>query len=188
MLLNKLRNEIAVDNYENNREQAEPSKTINGQGAYSHLKFGCCTLDKVGCGVIAFYNVLRILRKRVCLADLILEMETNGTETIPFGFFGINPFRMKKVFSSYDICWERLFDPCICNEDRKDGAIYLVTFWNDPKNWFRGAHTVAVRDRKDYFEIYNKTNHLKTVAKVSELSQVCGKKALICGYRLFNKK
>ena len=145
-MIMKNRKKLAFENYENNQSQADPKKLINGQGVYSNFRFGLCTLDNVGCGVIAFYNILRLLKENVKLSDLILEMETNKTETVPYGFFGINPFRMKKMFSLYSICFESFFNPKRLTESREDGKLYFITFWNDPKNWFRGAHTVAVRD------------------------------------------
>ena len=138
--------------------------------------------------IIAFYNILRLLKENVKFEDLILEMETNRTETIPFGFFAINPFCVKKMFSSYGICFERFFSLSRLEKTREDGTIFLLTFWNDPKNWFRGAHTVAVRDRKTFFEVYNRNNQRKTVAKITDVSNICGNKALICGYRLWKEK
>ena len=188
MILKNIRKRIALDNYENNSQQGDPKKLINGQEAFSHFRFGICTLDRVGCGVIAFYNILRLLKKSVKLPDLILEMETNRTETVPFGFFGINPFRMKKMFSSYGIRFERFFKPKRLVENRENGNIFLITSWNDPKNWFRGAHTIAVRDRKTYFEVYNKTNQRKSVARITDVSEICGKSSLICGYRLWKEE
>lgn len=188
MILKNIRKRIALKNYENNKCQTSPKKLINGQGEYSHFRFGLCTLDRVGCGIIAFYNILRLLKESVKFEDLILEMETNRTETIPFGFFGINPFCMKKMFSSYGICFERFFSLSRLEKTREDGTIFLLTFWNDPKNWFRGAHTVAVRDRKTFFEVYNRNNQRKTVAKITDVSNICGNKALICGYRLWKEK
>lgn len=188
MILKNIRKSIALKNHEHNRNQIDPKKMINGQGEYSNFRFGLCTLDGVGCGIIAFYNVLRLLKKGVKLSDLVLEMETNRTETIPFGFFGINPFCMKKMFYSYGICFERFFKPKRLGEARDDGKVFLITFWNDPKNWFHGAHTVAVRDRKTYYEVYNKTNQRKTAAKINDISEICGKRSLICGYRLWTEK
>lgn len=182
------RKRIALENYECNSKHTDPNKLINGQGGYSYFRFGLCTLDQVGCGVIAFYNILRLFKKGIKLADLIFEMETNRTETVPFGFFGINPFSMKKMFSTYGICYDRFFNLKHFERTREDGSVYLLTFWNDPKNWFKGAHTVAVRDRKTCFDVYNKTNQRKTVAKISDISEICGKKALICGYRLWTEK
>jgi hypothetical protein len=119
-MIMKNRKKLAFENYENNQIQADPNKLINGQGVYSNFRFGLCTLDNVGCGVIAFYNILRLLKENVKLSDLILEMETNKTETVPYGFFGINPFRMKKMFSLYSICFERFFNPKRLTESRED--------------------------------------------------------------------
>lgn len=53
-------------------------------------------------------------------------MEINRTETIPYGFWGINPFRLKKMFSSYEICFVRFFYPKHLTETREDGNIKKV--------------------------------------------------------------
>lgn len=109
MILRNNRKRLALDNYENNRNQTDPNKLINGRDEYSRFRFGLCTLDRVGCGVIAFYNILRLLKENIKFSELIFEMEINRMETIPYGFWGINPFRLKKMFSSYEICFERFF-------------------------------------------------------------------------------
>ena len=126
MILRNNRKRLALENYENNRNQTDPNKLINGRDEYSRFRFGLCTLDRVGCGVIAFYNILRLLKENIKFSELIFEMEINRMETIPYGFWGINPFRLKKMFSSYEICFERFFYPKHLTETREDGNIKKV--------------------------------------------------------------
>ena len=71
MILRNNRKRLALDNYENNRNQTDPNKLINGRDEYSRFRFGLCTLDREGCGVIAFYNILRLLKENIKFSELI---------------------------------------------------------------------------------------------------------------------
>lgn len=185
MLFKKQRISIAEKNYAVNQSNPEPDDMINGQGALTGYRFGLCTLDRVGCGIIAVYNALRLLKTPVKFIDLIREFETNSTETIPFGFFGINPFSMKKYFETHFIAYS-IFHRIAWLEKMKDnGGVYVLTYWNDAKKLTKGAHTVAVLYINGKFAVFNLTNNKKDVALYDTAAEIIDDGLLIRGYQLY---
>lgn len=185
MLLKKYRTSVAEKNYAANQKNTEPKDFINGQSAYSAYHFGLSTMDKVGCGIIAVYNALRLLGEPVKFADLIREFETNSTETISFGFFGINPFAMKKYFQMHSIPYSKLRSIEELEKTKESGGIYILTFWNDAKKLTQGAHTVALCYREGKFTVYNRTNRGIQAAECSTAAEIVGNGRLIRGYQLY---
>lgn len=185
MFLKKYRTALAEKNLVVNQANEEPNAFINGQSAYSNYRFGLSAMDKVGCGIIGIYNVLRLLGSPERFTDLIREFETNSTETIPFGFFGINPFSMKKYFEAHHIPYSKIRGISDLDQQKKEGGVYLLTFWNNAQNWFKGAHTVALCYTEERFVVYNRTNSGREPVEYTNTADVIGNGLLICGYQLY---
>lgn len=185
MFLKKYRTTVAEQNYSVNQHNSETDQMINGQSAYSNYLFGLTTLDRVGCGIIAVYNALRLLGRREKLTDLIREFETNSTETVPFGFFGINPFSMRKYFEAHQIPYRKIFRVKGFDKAKEENGVFVMTFWNDSKNLMKGAHTVAFCYTNDQFVVYNRTNSNSESVKFENVVDIMGNGRLICGYRLY---
>ncbi len=187
MIFKKYRTKVAEQNFATNLLQAHPSGMINGQAAYSGYRFGLTTLDRTGCGIIAIYNTLHLLECPEKLPLLIRIFETNSTETVPFGFWGINPFSMKKFFSDCNLNFTKIrrirnLDTC-----KTEGGVYMLTFWNHAKNWVNGAHTVAVQYRNGQFWVYNRFNSVSEATVYSKAVDILQDGLLICGYCLTGK-
>lgn len=187
MFLRKYRTTVAEQNLAANLQNHEPDSMINGQSAYSSYTFGLSTLDRVGCGIIAIYNALRLLGSPEKLTDLIREFETNSTETIPFGFFGINPFSMKKYFEAQYIPHSKIYRMKALDKQKEEGSVYLLTFWNDAKHLTKGAHTVALCYTDGRYVIFNRTNGSREPAVFENAHDIIGNGLLICGYRLYGE-
>lgn len=185
MLFSKYRRKVAEKNLSKNRQNREPDEMINGQNEFTAYSFGLSTLDKVGCGIIAIYNVLRLLGRTVQFSDLIYEFELNCTETIPFGFFGINPFLMKKYFDAHQISYSEIHRMNTLESLKEEGGIYLLTFWNDARKWTKGAHTVALSYTGGKYVVYNRTNSGKGTMEFVNTHDIVGNGLLIRGYRLY---
>lgn len=185
MFLKKYRTALAEKNLAANQANEEPNALINGQSAFANYRFGLSTMDKVGCGIIGIYNVLRLLGRPENFTDLIREFETNSTETIPFGFFGINPFSMKKYFEAHNILYSKIRRISDLENCKSEGSVYLLTFWNNAKNWFKGAHTVALCYTDGRFVVYNCTNSMSEPVGYTNAADVIGKGLLIRGYQLY---
>ena len=185
MFLRKYRTTVAERNHAANQKNGEPNDMMNGQSSYSNYRFGLSFLDRVGCGIIAIYNALRLLGRPEKLTDLIREFETNATETIPFGFFGINPFSMKKYFKAQYIPYIKIHRMRDFKKHQEEGGVYLLTFWNDAKHWTKGAHSVALCYTDGRFIVYNRTNSNSEPMEFENAADVIGSGLLICGYRLY---
>ncbi len=186
MIFKKYRTLVAEKNYICNQKNSDPDRMINGQNAYSNYRFGLSTLNRVGCGIIAVYNALRMLNCPIVLSELIREFETNSTETVPFGFFGINPFSMKKFFEAHAIPYTKI--QCIQElmKFSEEGGIYLLTFWNDAKKLTQGAHTVTLFYTQGRFTVYNRTNNSSQAAEFAAAADIIGNGKLIRGYQLYS--
>lgn len=187
MLFKKQRISIAEKNYAVNQSNPEPGDMINGQGTLTGYRFGLCTLDRVGCGIIAVYNALRLLKTPVKFIDLIREFETNFTETIPFGFFGINPFSMKKYFEAHFIAYSVFHSIAWLEKMKDNGGVYVLTYLNDAKKLTKGAHTVAVQFINGKFVVYNLTNNKKEASIFDTAAEIIDDGMLIRGYQLYKE-
>lgn len=178
---NSIRSRIGNRNYENNSRLDQPNGFVFGQAILNQFRFGLTTMNKVGCGIVAAYNMLRLTGQPTAMSELILEFETNLTETIPFGFFGINPFSMKKFFTAHNISY------CILSGDniekcREEGGVYIFAFWIDAKNPFKGAHYVTAHFRNGKFEVYNLYNNSTGIRERVTVSEIIGDGRLIRGF------
>lgn len=185
MFLKKYRTTVAEQNYSVNQHNSETDQMINGQSAYSNYLFGLTTLDRVGCGIIAVYNALRLLGRPKKLTNLIREFETNNTETIPFGFFGINPFSMRKYYEAHQIPYRKIFRVKEFDKAKEENGVFVMTFWNDSKNLMKGAHTVTFCCINNQFDVFNRTNGNSESVKFDNAGDIIGNGRLICGYRLY---
>lgn len=180
-LWTKFRSKIGNRNYEHNRNFEQPKGFLFGQAVLNCFRFGLTTMDKVGCGIVAAYNALRLLGQPAALPELILEFETNGTETIPFGFLGINPFSLNKFFTahntSYCILSGKNVEKC-----REEGGVYIFVFFLDAKNPFEGAHYVTAQFRNGEFEVYNLYNNCTGILKRKTVSEIVENGRLIRGF------
>lgn len=184
MFLKKFRTKTAEKNLAVNKKNIEPEGMINGQGELSDYRFGLSTMDKVGCGIIAIYNALRLLGREEGFTELIREFETNSTETIPFGFFGINSFSMTKFFKARSISYTKLHSINDIVRHTEEGGIYIFTFFNNRKKLTEGAHTVALQYSDGFYTVYNLTNGRKEPVSFTDAAEIIGDGLLILGYRL----
>lgn len=184
MLFEKCRTKVADKNYVVNKAIEEPDGFINGQALFSTYRFGFCTLDEVGCGIIAIYNMLRMFGTPQKLADLIREFETNSTETVPFGFWGINPYSLKKYFNKYYIPYSKINRISQLDKMKSDGGIYLLTYWNNAKKLTAGAHTVALCCIDNEYVVFNLSNRKTSVSKFKNAADIIGNGKLIRGYQV----
>jgi hypothetical protein len=178
---------LANNNYASNQKNSDPAGIINGQADFLNYRFGLFSLDEVGCGIIAIYNVLHLLGMPKKLTDLIREFETNSTETVPFGILGINPFSIKKYFKHQRIPYSKICRMKDLDKQKEEGGVYLLTFWNDAKHLTKGAHTVALCYTGGRFVVYNRTNGSRETAEFENAIDIIGNGLLIRGYRLYGE-
>lgn len=187
MLFKKHRHSIAERNYRENQTLENHVAIINGQGRFDKYRFGLSSINRVGCGIIAIHNSLCLLEEKSDFTNLIREFETNKTETIPFGFWGINPFSMKKFFDTHSISYKKIYSSSSLEKEIAEGGIYVITFWNDKKRISSGAHSVALNYINGKFRVFNSGNYKTDYSECSTVKEILGNGFYIHGYRLFPK-
>ncbi len=154
----------AFINRSKNKKQKEPEEYIYYQGDYSKYKFGFRSFSENGCGVVAAYNVLYGLGKRIPLYELIFQFDLQGGKVLG-GVLGADPSYFPKLFNNYGFSCKSLSSyKDICEVGQKTFNSYtaeskekwiIVCAWNG-SSVFDGAHYVAAKISKEgKFLVYN---------------------------------
>ncbi len=161
------RDRAIKENHEHNLKAAESYRMsfqrnggfIENQSELKNLRFGLCSLDYCGCGIIAACNALNALDSEgedtgLRLAGLIREFEEDGAAFA--GQFGLSP---KAI---YDHMRMRFGDRAAFRGDagrlnktaRLDelfgpGSVFIITIMNDRNNILKMLHTMCVTREGD---------------------------------------
>lgn len=74
--------------------------TNQNDSFYNTIKFGVKPISSNGCEIMATYNMLRYLKRKIPFANLIYYFETKN---LVFGLLGAWPTHLKKLFSTLGI-------------------------------------------------------------------------------------
>ncbi|MCR4898825.1 MAG: hypothetical protein K5892_06315 [Acholeplasmatales bacterium] len=147
-----------------NKKQKEPTGYIYDQDDYSKFRFGFRSFSENGCGVVAAYNVLYGLGKRIPLSELIFLFDLQGGKVLG-GVLGADPSYFPKLFNNYGFSCKSLSSYKGIREvgqrtfnsytsESKEKWI-IVCAWNG-NSVFDGAHYVAAKISKEgKFLVYN---------------------------------
>lgn len=107
-------------------EQSDDPKFIFGQGSLVGQKLYAAKANLTACEVISVYNALIFLGRPRRFEIVKREFFRRGALTLWFfGFFGGNPYSIKRVLNSFDIAYETV-PP---DEMNRDGE-YIISFFN----------------------------------------------------------
>ena len=155
------------------------------------MKYGTHYIEKVGCEIVATYNIMAFLKKKPDFAKIILEFELNNmyyfTST---GKYGTDPEDLYKYFNAHNVKYSKYtsrskFDKNMSSGKNKCG---IFSYWNKKKNsykiyfWNEGLHTVAYKydSKKKKYYVYNFGN--KTTYSKKELTNILDEHRFIIGY------
>lgn len=107
-------------------EQPDDPKFIFGQGSLAGQKLYAAKANLTACEVISVYNALIYLGRSKSFETVRREFFRRGALTLWFfGFFGGNPYSIKRALNSYDIAYETVSH----DEMNRDGE-YIISFFN----------------------------------------------------------
>ena len=148
----------AISNYKSNsKKESKLTYTdgyINSQSSLTGWSLGYEQLSKCGCEVISVYNALKACGKPYKLSELILYFEVCGYVML-YGYFGSNPTKLWKAFSSLNIKYYSSFTLSVIENKLKKSKCGIVSCWNNPIK--TGLHTFMVKydKSKKLFTSYN---------------------------------
>ncbi len=122
---------LSVNNYNHNKKQsiaqaALKNDLINYQKNMENYKFGTFRLSYNGCGVIATYNILKLLGKEENLEDIIREYDIYGSNF--FGLFGTNPLGVKRFFNRRGADVKFIFDKNKFENEAKKSKLSMFVY------------------------------------------------------------
>lgn len=107
-------------------EQPDDPKFIFGQGSFAGQKLYVAKANLTACEVISVYNALIYLGRPKRFETVRREFLRCGALTLWFfGFFGGNPYSIKRVLNSFDIAYETVSH----DQMTRDGE-YIISFFN----------------------------------------------------------
>jgi hypothetical protein len=171
-------------NYEHNKKNTAPTDYINNQntGNYHNWKFGLSTMDKNGWGVIATYNLLKMLGDTKNLADIAYEIESKSG-TLVLGFFGTDPTHFGEYFKGKNkktTAYASLDALEKAAKNMSESQRLILTKWNE-SSVLKGAHVVAVKKSGNYYTVYNPNGYGKS-DDFNTLKAYIKEGSLIIGY------
>ena len=142
-----------ITNYANNYSGG----LMNGQKSFGELRFGIHSIGINGCGIVATYNALHIMKLNPNFADIAAEYEAYHGELL-WGIFGLKTSHLVDFFERRSDIHTLITD----NPDNYDvisavSDVTIVEYWNDENNipW-SGAHYVAfIRNADGSITVYN---------------------------------
>ena len=118
------------------------------RGTASKYWFGFFRSSYNGCGWIATYNALLMLRNRMEPHEIISKYEKSGA--VMYGSFGIRPDAIKKFFKSKGYKVTMTYNSANFDKVAKKNKANIIWFWHGS-----GAHFVALRWTGVQFVGYN---------------------------------
>lgn len=104
----------------------EQPRFILGQGGLKGQRLYAAKADLTACEVISVHNAMVFLGRPVCFEQVKREFFRRGALTLWFfGFFGGNPYSVKRVLRSFGVACETV----TADELSRDGA-YIISFFN----------------------------------------------------------
>lgn len=137
-------------------ERKTDFRPINGQSLceYARLRFGWLRLRTNGCSVLAVYNALGLLGRKVSFQEIFGFFHSRFRPR----FFGVMPHELGRFFRKYVPSVKGVRSAQELEKLLKGGGAAVVTVWNRAfrifgkriPNVFGGAHTMAVHYNGSY--------------------------------------
>ena len=174
--------EMLIKHSESN-DDSPTEGLINGQAVfdYANEKCGLGTYAKNGCGVIAIYNAMQLLKKPQSLSSIETAFQYKYG-MILYGLGGIDPWSFGEYFDSKNIAYKGYNSYTDLEGDLSNGDVIVFTVRNSRRNILRGYHTMAARFIGGRFVVYNISSIITTPTPVNSLDPVYGDAMWIYGY------
>lgn len=101
-------------------------------------------LTSCSCGLVALYNALILMGKKVSFSEIAFLCEISGNPILG-GFFGTNPMAAEYIAEVYGLTFDFTTDLTQLNTWLPSSGVIIVTYINNTTNIMDGMHTVAIK-------------------------------------------
>lgn len=157
-------NGVSLSTYVTN--QKEKSFLNHNAGNY---KFGFTTMGKVGCEVIAAYDLMISLNKSEYLSQTIYDFEKICIEfSFAFGYLGSNPCEIYRYFLKNNIDYDMFINYSNFKDklNSLSNCKIIMSTWNNPIT--SGIHTFYIEKKNGMYYAYN----YKSTDEIKESSNI----------------
>ena len=168
-----------------NTEISQMQAPVTGQAALAHIPAGRCTMDYMGCEIIALFNALHFLGRETPLEALIHTFERRRWLLLG-GRWGASPYAIGS-FAREQAIPHTVFRGSRAYADLAQAMaegthrVFVLSFWLGD-TVFSGAHAVMLVRREGQLWGYNLYNAQAKPLPVPDLSCLCYAPRLIVGY------
>lgn len=164
-----------------------PARPVCGQNALAHLPAGRCTMDHMGCELVAVYNALHFLGQPVPLEEIIRIYERRRWLMLG-GRWGADPYAAGRFFKERGISCQTFATPHGYQDfaealKYEEPRVFVLSFWLGD-TVFSGAHAVTLVRRDGQLWGYNLFNGQNAPIPVPDLSCLCYAPRFIAGFTL----
>jgi RHS repeat-associated protein len=158
---------------------------INGQDGYGYCRLGYSNMAYAECEIIAVYNALKYIGRRIPLSSIIYRFEKNGY-IMTYGYFGSDPYAIGEYLGSNGVSYQKYtsyngFSNVVYNSQGIE--IFIVSFWNEDSIG-GGLHTVAFYVCNGKIYSYNRFSDKTSIMIFPSFSKLFSSAHFIVGYRI----
>ncbi len=152
-------------------------------GAVRALRFGRGNVSAIGCGPIAVYNALLLLRQTPSFSAVLHQFEQEKSLALA-GRWGTDPRSIPRVLSRYGVFCERYCTWEALMRRMQAGSIAVIMIWNRKDSLRAGAHFFTLQQTQNGYAGYNLC--AGTVARLNDADALAlfARSRYICGYLL----
>lgn len=164
-----------------------PPCPICGQASLAHVSAGCCTMDHMGCEMIAACNALQFIGRPQPLGDIIETFECRRWLLLG-GHWGADPYSIGYFFKEEALTFvefpgKKQFSAFADAINTTENRVFVLSYWLGD-TIFSGAHAVTLVRRDGALLGYNLCNGQTAPVAVHSLSDILTSERFIVGYAL----
>lgn len=160
---------------------------ICGQASLAHVPAGRCTMDYMGCEMIALYNALHFTGIPQPLGNIIETFERRRWLMLG-GHWGADPYAIGRYLQQEGIPFsefsgKKQFSSFAALINNTENRVFVLSYWLGD-TIFSGAHAVTLVHQDGKLWVYNLFNQQTAPVAVDTLSDLVSPERLIVGYAL----
>ena len=164
-----------------------PPPPVCGQAALAHIPAGKCTMDYMGCEMIAACNALHFIHHPRPLGQII-ELFERRRWLLLGGRWGADPYAIGRFFREEGLAFsefsgKKQFSVFADAVNNLENRVFVLSYWLG-STVFSGAHAVTLVRREGRLWAYNLFNGQTTPVMLTALSDIVTPERFIVGYVL----
>lgn len=160
---------------------------VYGQNSLSNWRYGMRTANENACGIVAIYNALTLIGKKVHIADLIFISQVKGFQNHA-NTGGTNTGKMIEYLApKYNFIFMKTDDAETFYEwSTIKSSVLIASHWNDAGKKEKSHATSAYVDYEGVINIYNFVNSSVDATRVNKWTDEIEQERYNYGYRIIN--